>query len=275
MTLAMPENIPEFMGRRARKRMGQTIVLTGMVLEAIPIGEYDKRITLLTRERGKITAFAKGARRQNSPLVAAANPFAFGEFEAYEGKSSYTIVKASIANYFRELVEDFENVYYGFYFLEIADYYTRENADELHMLKLLYQSLRALMKENLPNRLVRRVYELKCMVINGEYPNVFSCMECAREDGLRWFDPGRRGVLCDGCKRSAAAIPISESALYAMQFVITAPVEKLYTFTVSQEVLLTLERILNEYMKHTLDRRFRSLQILEENLGFAEAVNPS
>ena len=53
--------------------------------------------------------------RQGSQLTAAANPFAFGEFEVYEGRSSYTVVKASISNYFRQLVEDFENVYYGFY----------------------------------------------------------------------------------------------------------------------------------------------------------------
>ena len=153
--------------------MGQSVVLTGMVLSTMPISDYDKRITVLTKERGKITAFARGARRPNSQLLAATNPFTFGEFEFFEGKSAYNLSKANVHNYFRELTLDVDAAYMGFYFLEFADYFCQENNDEKEMLKLLYQSLRALESGKFAPDFVRVVFELKAMTINGEGPTVF------------------------------------------------------------------------------------------------------
>lgn len=169
--------------------------MTGMVLSAMPVGDFDKRITILTKERGKITAFARGARRPNSQLMAGSNPFSFGEFELFEGKSAYSLSKVTISNYFRELTQDLEAVYTGFYFLSSADI-SVENNDEKDMLKLLYQSLRALESPAYKNELVRAVFELKAITINGEGPSLFSCIHCHSREGLNvFFGKTRRGVL--------------------------------------------------------------------------------
>ena len=79
------------------------IEVTGMVIEQRPIGEYDRRVVLLTRERGKISAFAKSARKPTASLHGTTDLFAFGTFRLFAGKSSYTLTEANILNYFESL----------------------------------------------------------------------------------------------------------------------------------------------------------------------------
>lgn len=244
------------------------IAVTGMVLSSVPVGEYDKRVVILTKERGKIAAFARGARKPNSPLAGVVMPFSFGEFTVYEGRTSYTMVSASISNYFAELREDIEGAYYGFYFMEIANYYAKEGNDETELLKLLYQTFRALLKPSIPNRLVRCIFELKTISINGEAPQVFQCVVCADKDRPAVFSAMQGGLVCLECEKNVTdGIILDTSTLHTLQYIVGTPVEKLYTFTVSENVLRELEMVIGRYMDVYVDKKFKSLEILEQLTG--------
>ncbi|MGN0166699.1 MAG: DNA repair protein RecO [Acetatifactor sp.] len=213
--------------------MQEYIIVTGIILKQSPVGEYDRVAVILTKERGKISAFARGARKPGNRLAAATNPFSFGTFKLYEGKSSYTIAEADIQNYFEELRTDFIGAYYGMYFAEVTDYYTRENSDEREMMKLLYQSLRALCAASLPNPLVRCIFECKAIAVNGEFPG----------------PPSDR--------------TLEESTVYALQYIASSPIEKLYTFTVTDDVLEQMKQVAAEYMKKYVGHHFKSLEVLQ------------
>lgn len=218
--------------------MSDLVTVTGMVLKVTPLAENDKRLVILTKERGKIAAFAKGVRRQNSPLQAACRPFCFGEFTLYEGRTSYTVRSVEITNYFETLGNDMELVCYASYFAEFADYYTRENNDERQMLLLLFQSFRALEKETLPNLLVRLIYEMKAMAISGDY------------------EPRLPFEAC-------------QATLYTLEYIIASPVEKLYTFRVSDQVLKELGAAVGWFRQKFIDKRFHSLEVLESMTAFS------
>ena len=147
-----------------------SISVQGIVISSMPIGEYDRRVEILTGDLGRISAFARGARKPSSPLVAVCRPFAFGNFSLFQGKSSYSLSSAKISDYFTELTGDIVLTYYGFYFLELAKYFCREGERAKEELKLLYVSLRSLISEKFDNRLVRAVYEQKLLFCQGLCP---------------------------------------------------------------------------------------------------------
>lgn len=212
--------------------MRETTNLTGMVLKETPVGEYDRRLVILTRERGKITAFARGAKRPGNVLMAVSRPFVFGQFKLFEGREAYSLQGAEISNYFAEISADMEAACYGSYFLEFADYYCRENVDGTEMLLLLYQSLRALLKPALPDSLVKLIFELRAMVANGEYTE----------------KPPR---------------PVSDSATYAWEYIIASPIGSLYTFTLTEKVQQELKTCVEINKNKFIDRSFHSLEVLE------------
>ena len=206
--------------------MEDLVIVRGIVLKHSPTGDYDWVVTIFTSDRGKITAFARSARKPGSKLGGCVEPFCFGTFKLFASKTSYTIVEADIDNYFEGFRQNLEAAFYG-------TYLTRENSEDVELLNLLYISLKALLNENIPNRLVRCIYELRTLAIEGEYPGI----------------PQGRNLL--------------EATQYSMDYIVKSPLEKLYSFTVKDEVLAQLIAVTDEYRKRFIDRPLKSLEMLE------------
>ena len=204
----------------------------GIIIKAEPIGEYDRRVVILTENRGKISAFARGARRPNSKFVASTNPFVFGNISLFAGRNSYTLTDMEAVEYFDSLRLDFDKSMYGMYFLELADYYTRENNDDRDMLKLLFVSLKALSRGLIDNRLIRAIFELRAVAVNGEFPGL----------ELR---------------------SMSETAEYTIKFIISADFAKLYSFTLKDEVMNELINYSALVVDKMIHHSFNSLLLLE------------
>lgn len=212
--------------------MSELVELTGMIIKTMPVREYDKRLVILTGEAGKITAFARGARRMGGKLMGTTEPFCFGCFKLFPGKDAYTLTETDISRFFEELRSDYDAYAYGSYFLEIADYYTRENMEAYEEINLIYASLAALISGRFDRRLVRSAYEIRSLVIAGEYPGV--------PDSIRLSDP----------------------AAYGINRIVESPLHGLYSFMVSEEVLKEIEEVSSFLMKHIVGHEFRSQKLI-------------
>ncbi len=261
--------------------MAESITVTGMILSAQPNKEYDRRLVLLTKERGKLSVFANGVRRPTAMLSGCSQPFVFGKFTLYEGRDSYTLQAAEPENFFAELRTDLEAVYYGVYFCEFAETVTREGLPAKEELKVLYRSLGALLKKSIGVELVRAIFELKMLSVGGISPQVYECVKCRKKEDLHWFSAKSGGCICKSCADKLweeevhaggqnegltvgeRYLPVSGSALYTMQYILATPIESLYTFTVTEDVLSQLKKILKEFTDLHIGRKFKSLEMLE------------
>ncbi|MFP4698423.1 MAG: DNA repair protein RecO [Eubacteriales bacterium] len=245
--------------------MNQKIKVKGIVLSSMPIGDYDKRIVLITKE-GKLNAFAKGSRRPNSHLLAGSQTFVIGDFVIYKGKNSNSINQIEIIKSFYELRQDIEKMAYGLYFNEFVAYITDENIESSNIISLLAKSLHMLTKEIISNTLIRCIFELKILSLSGLTPEIINCLipNCNSNHNEYYFVVSEGGIMCKNHgKLNKKGIKITEGTRYTMQYILAAPINKLFSFNVSNKILMELNFVLKEYLKYHFDFKFKSLEFID------------
>lgn len=120
------------------------VKVNALMLRATDYKENDKILTLLSAERGRITAGIKGVKKANAKLKFAAQPFCFAEYVLAERGGRYTVTQASECESFYELRTDFNKFYAACAVCETAIDLTAEGDGGGEIFALCVKALRDL-----------------------------------------------------------------------------------------------------------------------------------
>jgi DNA repair protein RecO (recombination protein O) len=262
------------LGRMKQKMKIQT---PGLIIKETNIGENDKLLVILTKDHGIIRAFADGVRRMKSKNAAATSLLCYSDFVLYGQGDKYWIKECSLIESFFGIRNSIEGLALAGYIVEVLSDVGVEDK-EVDLLRLALNSLYAISSQKYDLNKVKAVFEMRALSILGFMPEVVSCHTCARNDGDFFFDIMAGAIECFDChKKSTAAHEtlseeheghivsiISEGAKIAMCYAIYSPLEKIFSFNISDEDMRLFSKAAERYLVNHLERTYKSLEFYNE-----------
>ena len=240
----------------------------GLVIRVTPYNDTDALLSVLTPEHGRLTVKARGLRRKNSPLIAPCQLLSFAEFTLFEYRNMYTINEAHAIELFSPLRKDLQKLSLGSYFAQAAEMMSQEDLPNPELLSLVLNCLFALAKLNLPEMMVKAVFELRSACLSGYTPDLYGCYSCGCDNPDR-FDISEGRLECVACRDPVSTglrMPVTPGVLDAMRYICSCDSKKLFSFHASAETLEALSYITESYLSTQLERGFSALDFYKSLL---------
>jgi len=237
--------------------------VSGVIIRQRNLGEADRVIVLLTRERGKLSGVARGVRRPRSKLAGSLQLFCHGRFLLAAGRSLDIITQVQLADAFSGLGSDLSRLSHASYVCELVDVLTEEGAPDEAIYDLVIAALHALNEGGDPATVVR-VFELKLLTHLGYGPEVYTCVSCGAEveGGEPGFSAQEGGILCHRCRQAQGVAVIPAGVVRAMRDMIELPMEGLAKRRLTAAVGQEMERVMRAYVDYRLARPLKSAEFL-------------
>lgn len=219
----------------------------GIVLKTIDYGETNKIVTLFSKNIGKFSAMARGAKKPRSRMAAVTQPFVLGEFFVYINRGLSTIRQGEVIEQFRPIRESIEKMAYTAYLIELTDRLMDEKLPDAYLFDQLHETLNRIAKEDTYDIPVM-MYELKLFKKGGFEPTLSHCVNCKRKEGPFVFSIGEGGLLCQICRsRDENAIYLSETQVKLLQLFQHVGIEQVGDISVKPKNSKLLRQIMDAY----------------------------
>src|SRR3989442_3918107 len=169
-----------------------------IVLRRSDLGETDRILRLLTRERGKVDAVAKGARRGTSRLSGATELFTLSRMLLAEGKTLDIVSQCEIRESFPGLRNDLGLLARATYLCELVDRFAVEGEPNPDIFDLLLSGLYLLQRPLKDRDVIVHSFELHLLAERGYRTELDLCVRCGGKiaGGRTAFSPSLGGLLC-------------------------------------------------------------------------------
>jgi DNA repair protein RecO (recombination protein O) len=238
-----------------------------VVLRHADWGEADRILTLYTRQRGKVRAIAKGARKIRSRKAGHLEPFTRVTLQLARGRDLLIVTQADTLDAYLALGTDLVKTGCASYLVELLDRFTYEEASENQAIfRLLTESLGRVASEADP-WLAMRYYEVRLLDLLGFRPHLFECANCGEEIKAvnQFFSPAAGGVLCPKCGAGLPGVwSVSVEALKYFRHFQRSPYSEAQRARPIPEVRNELETLIQKYLTYLLERSLNSPEFIRQ-----------
>lgn len=236
----------------------RTVKTKGIIIAEKMMSDFDKILTILTPNIGKIECVAKGSRRPKSLLMAGTQFLCFGEYLLYKGSENYSMNSCETIELFYNIRTDLDKLKYAVYITKIINDVTTENQNNYKVLQLFLNTLYVISNTDKDLEFVTSIFRIRLLSIIGYRPEIGECRTCKQKENLTKFSIKDNGFKCEACgKQDKGAINMNETTKDAIRYIILSDAKKIYSFHVPKESIEELKIISKVYLTEKLEREYK------------------
>ncbi len=213
--------------------------IKGIVVKEIAYKDTSKIIEVLTND-GLYSIVAKGAKKVSSPLFLGTTFLLYSEFCIYEREKISTLKSVDLINGYKNTLKDIVKLGASSYLVNLCmQVYKQNSSNEIYDLLLVGISK---IDSGINPLGIVNILEIKLLKYLGLKLHLDKCVICGGDD-VKSLSLDYSGYLCKKCSK----VSTDRKILKLIKLYDTVDLNKLNSFNVSLDILLNLDRFIDEY----------------------------
>lgn len=240
--------------------------LEALVLKSYNLKDYDKVYTVLAKEEGLVTLYARGVRRIKSKRSGSLDTLNHIKVKVSKNGEYLSVEEVSVINSFAPIKNSLLFQSHAFYLLELAFRLLKEEplVGVFNQLILCLTKI-SQSKSDLQSLLIVNTFEVYLMSALGYQINLSECVHCGKPFSIDWssfrFSIMNGGLLCPDCSTIFQGIQIEQKTAEVLYSI--GSNFKYRPTRLTKEQVYGADDLLKHYVKSILEDSFKSARVFK------------